>query len=182
MCDAETCPHRVERRRALHESERDEAADTDQSAERHHEPRPATVHGATDGGRDEPGREQGEREGNGDLGFARVRALGHRLHGADWRGLEPPRHLQLFTANGLVRLLREAGFVDVAVRSSARGADENLAASNAIAEARRQGTRAARAVRPGMRDRLIDIVERAGVVAGVDWGEELVADARRAAR
>jgi len=111
-----------------------------------------------------------------------VHALGHRLHGADWRGLEPPRHLQLFTANGLARLLREAGFVDVAVRSSARGADENLAASNAIAEARRQGTRAARAVRPGMRDRLIDIVERAGVVAGVNWGEELVADARRAAR
>ena len=109
-----------------------------------------------------------------------VRALGHRIYGADWRGLEPPRHLQLFTSGGLGRLLRDAGFVDVAVRSSARCADENLAASNAMADARRSGKRAARAVRPGWRQRLADVVERAGVVAGMDWGEELVADARRA--
>jgi len=109
-----------------------------------------------------------------------VRALGHRLHGPDWRGLEPPRHLQLFTAAGLQTVLRDAGFTDVAVRSSARGGDENLAASAAIAAARRTGSNRSRGMRPNPVQRLLDAVERAGVMAGVDCGEELVGSARRA--
>jgi SAM-dependent methyltransferase len=37
-------------------------------------------------------------------------ALGHREFAARWRGLEPPRHLTMFTWDGLERLLNAAGF------------------------------------------------------------------------
>lgn len=42
-----------------------------------------------------------------------IDALGHRCFGAHWRGLEPPRHLQIFHPNLLRRQLQEAGFTDV---------------------------------------------------------------------
>lgn len=35
---------------------------------------------------------------------------GHRLYKEHWRGLEPPRHLFLFTISSLTRLARKAGF------------------------------------------------------------------------
>jgi SAM-dependent methyltransferase len=37
-------------------------------------------------------------------------SLGHRWYGTDWRGLEPPRHLVLFTPGALARALGTAGF------------------------------------------------------------------------
>jgi 2-polyprenyl-3-methyl-5-hydroxy-6-metoxy-1,4-benzoquinol methylase len=37
-------------------------------------------------------------------------ALGHRLYGRDWRGLEPPRHLILFNWKAMRRELKRAGF------------------------------------------------------------------------
>lgn len=36
-------------------------------------------------------------------------SLGRRLFGADWRGLEPPRHLQVFNRDALARLIDDAG-------------------------------------------------------------------------
>ena len=39
-----------------------------------------------------------------------LRSWGHSLFKQDWRGLEPPRHLQIFTPSALSRLLAEAGF------------------------------------------------------------------------
>jgi SAM-dependent methyltransferase len=47
-------------------------------------------------------------------------SLGHRLFAGRWRGLEPPRHLQLFTRASLERATREAGWEEVRVKSSAR--------------------------------------------------------------
>ncbi len=46
----------------------------------------------------------------------------HGIYGHRWRGLEPPRHLQIFSAAGLRRLLGDAGFVDVDTFSTARNA------------------------------------------------------------
>lgn len=34
---------------------------------------------------------------------------GHRLYGADWRGLEPPRHLHIFTPSSLAILVEQTG-------------------------------------------------------------------------
>lgn len=40
-------------------------------------------------------------------------SLSHQLHGRFWRGLEPPRHLAIFTESSLTQLLERAGFVDI---------------------------------------------------------------------
>lgn len=42
-----------------------------------------------------------------------IDALGLRRFGPDWRGLEPPRHLVLFSRNALKQALRETGFARV---------------------------------------------------------------------
>jgi SAM-dependent methyltransferase len=42
-----------------------------------------------------------------------VEAIGLRRFGRFWRGLEPPRHLVLFSRASLLRILREEGFANV---------------------------------------------------------------------
>lgn len=48
--------------------------------------------------------------------------LGHRVFGADWRGLEPPRHLQVFTPPAIISLARIAGFTKPRCVATSRGA------------------------------------------------------------
>lgn len=48
--------------------------------------------------------------------------LGHRLFGAHWRPLEPPRHLFLFSDRNLPDLARKAGFSSAEVWTSAANA------------------------------------------------------------
>jgi 2-polyprenyl-3-methyl-5-hydroxy-6-metoxy-1,4-benzoquinol methylase len=43
-------------------------------------------------------------------------AAGHQRFSANWRGLEPPRHLALFTASSLTNLLRGLDFDEIVVR------------------------------------------------------------------
>lgn len=45
-----------------------------------------------------------------------IDAIGHKIYGRHWRGLEPPRHLVLFNKVGLHRAVREAGFTEVKFR------------------------------------------------------------------
>lgn len=45
---------------------------------------------------------------------------GHRIYGADWRGMEPPRHLRIFTLSSLLLVSTQAGFRDSACRSVVR--------------------------------------------------------------
>ena len=42
-----------------------------------------------------------------------IEAVGHRLYGRDWRGLEPPRHLVIFNQVSFMRALAEAGFDNI---------------------------------------------------------------------
>ena len=46
------------------------------------------------------------------LATPNIGSLGHARFGADWRGLEPPRHLVLFNINSLEKALDGAGFID----------------------------------------------------------------------
>jgi 2-polyprenyl-3-methyl-5-hydroxy-6-metoxy-1,4-benzoquinol methylase len=46
-----------------------------------------------------------------------VDALGHSIYGANWRGLEPPRHLVLFNRRSLSEALSKRGFVNLRHRS-----------------------------------------------------------------
>ena len=52
-----------------------------------------------------------------------VNSLGHQAFGRHWRGLEPPRHLHLFSPNSLRRCAEQAGLQVVQARSSAGHAD-----------------------------------------------------------
>lgn len=42
-----------------------------------------------------------------------LESTGHSLYGRNWRGLEPPRHLVLFTWLSLKSLLEQAGFIGI---------------------------------------------------------------------
>jgi SAM-dependent methyltransferase len=47
-------------------------------------------------------------------------SVGHRRFGADWRGLEPPRHLHVFSVEALAACVQRVGLVLSEVRTSAR--------------------------------------------------------------
>lgn len=47
------------------------------------------------------------------LATPNMAAPGHQRFGPDWRGLEPPRHLVLFSPGGLAGALADAGFADI---------------------------------------------------------------------
>ncbi|MFL5350787.1 MAG: class I SAM-dependent methyltransferase [Hyalangium sp.] len=70
-----------------------------------------------------------------------MEAYGHDIMGPDWRGLEIPRHLYVFTAPALIRLGRRAGFERVRSFSSAGGGAGwgIIEASYQIAEANGRG-------------------------------------------
>ncbi|MHB8735604.1 MAG: class I SAM-dependent methyltransferase, partial [Terriglobales bacterium] len=50
-------------------------------------------------------------------------AAGHRYFGAAWRGLEPPRHVCIFTPNSLRTALQRAGFGNIVVSTESSSAE-----------------------------------------------------------
>lgn len=59
-------------------------------------------------------------------------SLCSRIFGRHWRGLEPPRHLQIFTRPSLDLALSQAGFTNRSVRTSPRDASGMCCASYAL--------------------------------------------------
>lgn len=57
---------------------------------------------------------------------------GHRRFGNHWRGLEPPRHLMLFSLSTLQKCADQAGFETVTLRSISRWARNMFVASSEI--------------------------------------------------
>ena len=47
-------------------------------------------------------------------------SIGHRLYGSSWRGLEPPRHLHIFTRGSLEKMVHSAGFTRTQITTSSR--------------------------------------------------------------
>jgi hypothetical protein len=64
-----------------------------------------------------------------------ARSLGHAKFGRNWRGLEPPRHLQIFSPRTLAGCAEQAGFKVDFAGSTAANADYIIAASHSIARA-----------------------------------------------
>lgn len=58
-----------------------------------------------------------------------VESFGHKRYLQNWRGLEPPRHLHLFTVPALVRCGRAAGFAHESCFTTSIGAEGILLAS-----------------------------------------------------
>jgi SAM-dependent methyltransferase len=65
-----------------------------------------------------------------------LEALGHRRFRRDWRGLEPPRHLVLFTRASLEGLLQRTGFEPLAPPSAFPHGVQMFSESAAIAQGR----------------------------------------------
>jgi 2-polyprenyl-3-methyl-5-hydroxy-6-metoxy-1,4-benzoquinol methylase len=61
-----------------------------------------------------------------------VGSFGHKRYGKNWRGLEPPRHLHLFTIAALNRSALSAGFTNIRSFTTAAGAEQILIASHYI--------------------------------------------------
>ena len=69
-----------------------------------------------------------------------IQSLGHTLFKDCWRGLEPPRHLQIFSLQSLGNCARQASFKTIKVKSSAANADAIIGASFGIREAKTRRT------------------------------------------
>jgi 2-polyprenyl-3-methyl-5-hydroxy-6-metoxy-1,4-benzoquinol methylase len=106
------------------------------------------------------------------------RSLGHRIFRAAWRGLEPPRHLQLFNRNTLTTAAQRAGMRVTALRTTARMMQGIWDASRLIQRANaglpKKNSKADYVTGYAMR-----WVERAARIVWSDAGEELVVVAVR---
>ena len=107
----------------------------------------------------------------------------HLLFGSNWRGLEPPRHLQVFTLAALARLTRDAGFHIERAETSSRAAAFFAAASMAIVSARRGNstTRDRWGSTIGALATVVAASEALLLALVPDVGEELVLVARKPA-
>lgn len=66
-----------------------------------------------------------------------ARSAGHRRFASDWMGLDPPRHLQVFSMPALAEVARRAGFARLRVRTSAARAQSIAECSLVIRRAGR---------------------------------------------
>lgn len=107
-----------------------------------------------------------------------VSSLGHRVFGSAWRGLEPPRHLHLFSKSSLNALAKKAGLDPCWIRSSFRDADNLFLASIRLAEKQKGKEIDVNefAWRGAKRMQRKEILAK---VFGRDCGEELVLLARK---
>lgn len=98
----------------------------------------------------------------------------HWVFRGDWRGLEPPRHLHLFSAASLSRLALAAGFSSVKARTTVHGAPYFWLASR---ELRKHGA-CAKQARPKLGHRVLAQIVAFGLgllnAAFPTYGEELV--------
>ncbi len=107
-----------------------------------------------------------------------IQSVGHSLFQDCWRGLEPPRHLQIFSLNSLGNCARQAFFKKVEMKSSAANADAVIGASFGIRQAREQRTHSRAAYEINMlralRCCIIQYREALLLRKGLNCGEEAV--------
>ena len=103
--------------------------------------------------------------------------LGHLAFGRHWLGLDPPRHLQIFTPKALTRLLAMSGFRPMRVRTHA-----GVAASWAVASLwRRDAEAIGRLAQLPVAETRVPVgwlalarLQSIAVAVGAEWGDELV--------
>jgi 2-polyprenyl-3-methyl-5-hydroxy-6-metoxy-1,4-benzoquinol methylase len=102
---------------------------------------------------------------------------GRRRLGRDWLGLDPPRHLVIFTRRALELAARQAGFDDVSFRRTYR-AQLIIAASEEV----RNGGEPLTVLRPRSRkSRMLGRALDTAAALRREWGEELIVTARKQA-
>jgi SAM-dependent methyltransferase len=106
-----------------------------------------------------------------------LEALGLRRFGPDWLGLDPPRHLVLFTRASLERLLHETGFEPQAAPPASPHAFQMFSQSAAIREGRLPDEGPAKGTR---RLRALAVVANQASLRNPRHAEELLMVAKRA--
>jgi SAM-dependent methyltransferase len=105
-----------------------------------------------------------------------LQSLGLRRFGRDWLGLDPPRHLVLFTRASLARLLRDAGLEPLPPPRAAPHAFQMFSQSAAIGHGRPHGEGP---VDGTLRLRALAVIANGISLRGARHAEELVMIARR---
>lgn len=102
-------------------------------------------------------------------------SLGHHIYKRNWRGLEPPRHLHIFSLQSLAALARTAGFHTVKATSTIRDASGYLTASQSLERKGRYQSSGAHS----RSARALQFVEWVLINLGFHAGEELALFARK---
>jgi 2-polyprenyl-3-methyl-5-hydroxy-6-metoxy-1,4-benzoquinol methylase len=110
-----------------------------------------------------------------------ARSWGHTHYRKHWRGLEAPRHLQLFSPQSLCRLTEESGFHNCRVHTTNRSAWYSLGMSAAMLSARRRSAShdAAMLSMISVRALALQLLGRLICLVRPGQGEEIVLAARK---
>lgn len=109
-----------------------------------------------------------------------INSFGHKKFRDSWRGLETPRHLQVFSLKALEQCARKASFNFIKVNSSAANADIIIGASFGLIEAKKKGDSLSETRRVktnflrGIRSLLLQYREALLLRHNPDCGEETV--------
>ncbi len=107
-------------------------------------------------------------------------SFGSRLFGKNWRGLEPPRHIQIFSPPAMRQLLADCGYRQVSVFTSSARADLIMTGSFDLAF---RGTHEPSHARPSLTNALMTVllwtIARVSTVIFKDSGEEVIAIAHK---
>lgn len=103
-------------------------------------------------------------------------SLGHRVYGRNWRGLEPPRHLTVFSPAALRLAFEKAGIETSRVIYSARDAANLFLSSERLRDRgeQRRIAHPSESELPPLRLRVLENVERLACWLGFAWGEEQI--------
>ena len=107
-----------------------------------------------------------------------ARSLGHRIYGRDWRGLEPPRHLRIFTSSSLASAIRRAGFRAHEFHTSVRGRG-NFLASIQLRRSKLSVDDISYKIWDRFLAEMMVVVEELKWICSPDLGEEIVLIARK---
>ncbi len=102
-----------------------------------------------------------------------LESVGHRRFKASWLGLDPPRHLHLFTIRALRKLALEAS-LDVTLRTSSAMARGIYMTSVALASENNRRGQVTDPLPIVFKAYLFDVYEAFGVLFAKEWGEEIV--------
>ncbi len=107
-------------------------------------------------------------------------SFGSGLFGKNWRGLEPPRHIQIFSPFAMRQLLLDCGYRQVSVFTSSARADLIMTGSLDLAF---RGSHEPSHARPSIANALMTVIlwtlARISTIVSKNSGEELIAIAHK---
>lgn len=104
---------------------------------------------------------------------------GHTVFQGSWRGLEPPRHIHLFTPPSLRRIVENVGFEKVRAPSTIRAADGLFIVSRSLQRGEQHETGAPQPLTTRLWGQSMQFIEWAIMKAKPNAGEEIALVARK---